>query len=194
MASAGVDGVNIHTWSGSAGKLFSFSNIRGAWSASVEPEYYGLLMFAQAAPLGSQLLSTTESNGGDVHAWAFNGPDHTLRVVLVNNSLTGSRSVLVRPPTAPGAATIERLSAPSPTATTGVTLGCQSFGAQTTNGLLQGTPCLTPLAPTGGNYGLQLPAASAVLLAIPAASGPTTPSGATTPSGSTTPTGSTAPA
>jgi hypothetical protein len=191
MAQAGVDGVNIHTWSGSAGRLFSFSDVGSGWSAMVQPEYYGLQMFAQAAPPGSQMLHTTEVGGGTVLAWAVTAPDHSVRVVLVNNSLTQSHSVLVRPPVASATATIEPLSAPAASATTGVTLGCQSFAPQTTNGLLQGTPCLTSLAPSNGRYSVQLPAASAALLTIPAPGAPTTPSGTTTTSGATTPSATT---
>ncbi len=56
LAQAGVDGVNIHTWRGSAGKLFDLHHRHQRWTASVRPEYYGMLMFARAVPPGSRLL------------------------------------------------------------------------------------------------------------------------------------------
>jgi hypothetical protein len=168
MAQAGVDGVNVHTWRGSAGKLFGFTDTAGQWSATVRPEYYGLLMFAQAAPTGSTLLRTTEVNGTGVQSWAVLAPDHSVRVVLINDSMTESRPVLVSAPRNAGPATLERLLAPSAGATSGVTLGCQSFAAQTTTGVLAGTPCTTTVRDPGGVYSVTLPAASAAMLTIPA--------------------------
>src|SRR6202034_4246644 len=55
IASGGADGVNFHTWNGSAGRLFDFDQAKGQWSSSVQPEYYGLLTFAQAVPPGSRI-------------------------------------------------------------------------------------------------------------------------------------------
>ena len=52
MARSGVDGVNIHTLPTASYKPFEFRRIRGRWLATVEPEYYALLMFEQAAPPG----------------------------------------------------------------------------------------------------------------------------------------------
>ena len=56
MARAGVDGVNVHSRPGVTNELFSFRNAKGKWSAAVNPVYYGLMMFADAAPAGSRLL------------------------------------------------------------------------------------------------------------------------------------------
>src|SRR5205807_5734988 len=55
MARIGADGVNIHTFPGAVYGLFSFAHRGGRWSAHVRPEYYGLMMFARAAPPGAQL-------------------------------------------------------------------------------------------------------------------------------------------
>jgi hypothetical protein len=167
MVRAGVDGVNVHTWRGSAGKLFGFSRVKGEWSSSVRPEYYGLLMFAQAAPRGSRPIQTTQSNGGQVQAWATLAPDQTIRLLLINESLTQGRPVLVDAPGANRRAQLESLQAPSANATSGVTLACQSFGAQTTTGMLAGAACPRTLTPSAGHYAVALPAASAALLTIP---------------------------
>ena len=59
MARVGVDGVNIHTYPHAPYELFTFTRSDGKWRGSVAPEYYGLLMFAQAAPAGAQLLRTS---------------------------------------------------------------------------------------------------------------------------------------
>jgi hypothetical protein len=168
--SDGVDGVNIHTFPGTANQLFGFTSSQGRWTATVRPEYYGLLMFAQAAPPGSKLLQIDQVRTGQTRAWATIAPDGTIRVVLINDSLTEPSSVLVSA-ARDGAATLERLVAPSASATSGITLGGQSFGAQTTTGALAGpssTVAVVPSSSTGTNsyYTVAVPAASAAMLTI----------------------------
>ena len=67
---AGVAGVNIHTFPGAHYALFSTTDTDGHWRAIVHPEYYGLLMFTQAAPPGSQLLPVSASATKAVKIWA----------------------------------------------------------------------------------------------------------------------------
>lgn len=162
----GVDGVNIHTWKGSTGKLFDMHYRHGRWVGTVEPEYYGMLMFVHAAPPGSRLLPTERPDVGPLRSWAVLAPDHSIRVVLVNDSLNHTRWVLVRPPRVGRRAEVERLEAPSAYARQGVTLGGQSFGARTATGRLRGPLRLTPLRPSDGGYTVRVPAASAVMLTI----------------------------
>ncbi len=50
LVRVGADGVNIHSYVGSPYSLFRFHDRRGAWRGLVYPEYYGMLMFARAAP------------------------------------------------------------------------------------------------------------------------------------------------
>jgi Glycosyl hydrolase family 79 C-terminal beta domain len=163
MARVGVDGVNIFSNPGASAQLFTFSTARGRWQAFVEPVYYGLLMFAQAAPPGSRLLRLTGA-GGAVEAWATGAPDGRTRVLLINQGTTGSRVLALRLPSPTGRATVERLQAPSLLAHQRVTLGGQGFGSSTTTGLLNGRPAASSLAPRRGVYVVKLPAASAVLL------------------------------
>jgi len=166
LARAGVDGVNIHTWRGSAGKLFNVRYRNGRWVGTVAPEYYGMLMFVQAAPPGSRLLSTGRANVGPVRTWAVLAPDHSVRVVLINDSLKHTRWVLVRPPAPSRQADLKRLEAPSAYARTGMTLAGQSFGARTATGVLAGAVHATVLRPVAGAYLVRLPAASAALITI----------------------------
>jgi hypothetical protein len=168
IANVGIDGVNIHTWRGSAGKLFGFSQTAGRWSASVRPEYYGLLMFKQAAPAGSRLLPTSQTIKAAVDSWATIGTDHSTRVELINYSLTNTRSVRLQLPRPTAArATLTWLRAPSASATSGVTLGCRSFAPQTFTGRLAGPACVDSLSPVSGSYTVRIPAATAVLVTIP---------------------------
>jgi len=163
-AHAGIDGVNIHTWPGAIYQLFTFKHLRSGWQALVEPEYYGLLMFAQGAPAGSRLLHASSADKA-VRAWATRARDGTIRITLINDDQAAAHRLAVGVPGAHGAASLERLLAPSAGATTGVTLGGQSL-FQTTSGRLAGPLRMTRIAPKAGNYQLSLPPASAALLTL----------------------------
>jgi hypothetical protein len=163
MAYVGVDGVNIHTYPGSTSGLFNITRDRTVWQASVEPEYYGLMMFAQAAPPGSRLLRV--SSAGALSAWATRARDGQIRLVLINPSASADETVALNASGRRAAATVERLLAPSLTATSGVSLGGQSFGANTDSGQL--SPRASSVAPRRGSYVVVVPAASAALVTLP---------------------------
>ena len=164
MARVGVDGVNIHTAPTYPDRLFVTKKVHGQWRAVVEPEYYGLLMFAQAAPAGSQLVHVSGASG-DLRAWATRDRSGTIRVVLINDDTSHSHTLAVRVPGARGAAAVERLKAHSGGATRGVTLGGKTFGAVTTTGVLPGAAPAAVL-PRAGDYDLRMPAASAAMLTL----------------------------
>ena len=167
LARAGVDGVNLHTLPNTAYELFAFSRPGGRWQAQVRPVYYGLELFAQAAPAGARLLALSR-RGADtgLSAWATRAPDHGLRVVLINKSQIRPKTVTVRLPVgAPATATVERLRAPSVRARHGVTLGGRSYGAETASGQL-GSPEMKPAPVVRGRVTLSVPAASAALLTV----------------------------
>ena len=163
MARVGVDGVNMHSYPGATYELFTFSHANGGWQALVEPEYYGMLLFAQAAPPGSRLLRV--SGSGTLKTWATRATYGTIRVVVINDG-DRARTVALQAPGHAGAATLERLQAPSITAQSGVTLAGQSFGAETATGLLAGTPQTLPVTPVGREYLFRVPAASAAMLTL----------------------------
>jgi hypothetical protein len=165
FASVGVDGVNFHMLPGSNYELFTVShNSTGAWQAFVHPEYYGLLMFAQAFPPGARLLKTT-TPAGPVKVWATQSGDGGVRVTLINKDPNAEHDVSLAVSGATAAGSLETLQAPSVSATDGVTLGGQSFGDETTTGTLP-QPSTTPLGPIAGTYTVPLPAGSAALLTL----------------------------
>jgi hypothetical protein len=166
MARVGVDGVNVHTFPGGIYQPFRLRQVNGGWRAGVSPEYYGLMMFAQAAPAGSRLLTVSGPPGAPVRSWVTRAPDATIHAVLINDSLHRPRYVALRIPGASGPAALERLRAPSVSATDGVTLGGQSFAAQSTTGLLAGPPSTAVVTPGSGEYVVRLPAASAAMLTL----------------------------
>ncbi len=175
MARSGVDGVNIHTLPTASYRPFEFRRIRGRWLATVEPEYYALLMFEQAAPPGSHMLNLTQSASTDIRSRAALAPDGDVHVVLINDSLAGEgHVVLIKPPSRASSAVLERLSAPSAAATDDVTLGGQTFGNETGTGELKGKLRTVRLKPDRrGRYLIRLPASTAAMVTfVPAATSP----------------------
>ncbi len=167
MQRVGVDGVNLHTQPGEVNELFSAERGKsGAWQSFVHPQYYGMMMFAQAAPAGAQLLRITGTTASQLRAWATRSADGHIRVVLIDKYLAQPANIKLRIPGATGPATIERLQAPHTNATSGVTLGGQSFGRETTTGKLAGPERTTSLAPAAGEYSVRMTPASAVLLTL----------------------------
>jgi Glycosyl hydrolase family 79 C-terminal beta domain len=165
LASVGVSGVNIHTFPGAGYELFKISRQGGQWRAAVSPEYYGMLMFAQATPPGSHLLSASPTGVPGVNVWATRATDGTVRVVLTNEGAR-SHELAVRTPGKFKSATVVRLTAPSPSSTGGVTLGGQSFGSETSSGRLAGPAQSASVASSDGRYEVEVPAASAAMLVL----------------------------
>ena len=165
MARVGVDGVNFHTYPKAPYELFTFKRVHGKWQGAVAPEYYGLLMFAQAAPPGASLLRLSGSLG-DVRGWATRAPGGAEHVVLINDDTAQSRTVAVKIAGATGPATLELLRSQGVSARTGVTLGGQTFGAATATGALAGRSSAATITPKNGAYAVRLPQASAALLTL----------------------------
>jgi hypothetical protein len=167
MARAGVDGVNLHTYSGAADELFSTRHAASRWHAFVAPEYYGVNLFSRAAPAGSHLLGVTETRWpGTLRAWATRTPSGRLNVVLINDSMSQEQTVNLGIPGSSATAQLQRLQAPGPRARSGVTLAGQSFGTDTTTGRPRGALHLDTLTPVDGQYAVRLPAVSAALITL----------------------------
>jgi Glycosyl hydrolase family 79 C-terminal beta domain len=163
LARVGIDGVNLHTFPGAGYELFRIAHDGGRWTAAVAPEYYGLILFAHAAPPGSTLLRVSGQAGGQIKTWATRARDGTIRVVAINKG-RNDRDLALRLPGSGRTATLQRLRGPSLTAPSGVTLGGQSFGAVTDTGELSGALDTDPVKATDGRYVVHLPAGSAALL------------------------------
>jgi hypothetical protein len=165
LARTGVDGVNIHTFQIGKYRLFGTRFDHGRWQAAVAPEYYGLLLFAQAAPPRARLLRLA-IRGTSLRAWATRATDGTIRVVLINDSAAASRVVELRGSLGSHPAAYEALVAPGLGATRRISLGQASFGVSTETGSLA-SPRRILLAPRHGVYVVRVPAASAVMLTVP---------------------------
>jgi hypothetical protein len=167
MASVGVDGVNLHNYPGATYQQFQFREAGGRWHATVEPEYYGLLLFALAAPPGSQLLAVSGQATNDLSTWATRGPDGHTRVVLINESADTSRLVAIQAATRAGSATVVRLQAPGLSAPSGVTIGGQSFAPGTDTGHLSGSSRTGSISRVSNRFRIAVPPSSAALVVVP---------------------------
>jgi hypothetical protein len=166
MARVGVHGVNMHTFPGAGYQLFDPRRVNGRWESTVAPEYYGLMLFARAAPAGSRLLAVEGAVSGDVRTWATRAADGAIRIVMVNSGGQARALSLAVTGEPVGTARLERLTAPSVRSRGGVELDGQSFGARTFTGLLAGRARSATVAPAHGRYAVALPGDSAALLVL----------------------------
>jgi Glycosyl hydrolase family 79 C-terminal beta domain len=120
-----------------------------------------MLLFADAFPPGARLLPV-HAPAGPVKVWATLDPGGRARVTLINKDARPHR-VELQLPFALGQAEVEWLRAPGAAATSGVTLGGQTFGPETATGELA-APHLAPVGQMLGSYSIELPAYSAALL------------------------------
>jgi hypothetical protein len=72
---AGVQGVNFQTVDSNLNQVIAARVSASGWRISVQPEYYGLLAFAEAAPAGSHLLRINDSGLAHLHQFAIRAPD-----------------------------------------------------------------------------------------------------------------------
>lgn len=166
MLRTGVHGVNIHTFPGAGYELFRLRRADGIWRATVSPEYYGLMLFARAAPAGSSLVAVQTRDARSPRTWATRAQDGTVRVLMVNSGRRARRVAVEVPGQRLGRARLERLAAPSVGSTTGVTLAGQSFGTTTLTGRIAGRPTDTTIPRVGGRYALRVPGGAAAMLVL----------------------------
>jgi hypothetical protein len=136
------------------------------WRVSVEPEYYGLLTFANAAPAGSRLLHISDPGLAHFYQFAVRAPDKSERIVLTNVGSV-AHIIGVAGSGTRGTGSLSLLSAKSLSATGGTTLAGQNLSSRT--GQLTGTPNLTVVRPNAkGVYAVRVPAHAATILTLSA--------------------------
>ncbi|HET9074383.1 MAG TPA: hypothetical protein VFN48_07370 [Solirubrobacteraceae bacterium] len=161
---AGVQGVNIQTIDGNLNQVFTATHSAAGWRVSTQPEYLGLLAFAQAAPGGSHLVKVAAPNRAGVYAFATRTPSGQEHVIITNT--TGSTlSEGVSVAGGHGAAAVSLLQARSLAATGGATLAGESLSTST--GELTGTAQVAQVgANRAGVYGIRVPPHSAAILTV----------------------------
>jgi hypothetical protein len=161
---AGVQGVNFQSVYGNFNQMIHARHSASGWSVSVQPEFYGLLAFADAAPAGSRLLRISNPGLAHFYQFAVRAPDASERVVLTNVG-RGARTIGVTASGTGGTGFLSLLSAKSLSATSGTTLAGRSLSSRT--GQLTGTPRLTRVRPNAnGVYAVRVPAHAAAILTL----------------------------
>ena len=159
-AAVGVAGVNVQTIARAHYTPFTVGP-----GPAVNPEYYGLLLAAQAMPAGTRMITPqATSSRGNVKVWGTLDPSGTLRLVLLNKDRRAAGEVDVHAH-GRGAGTLSRLQAPSLDARTGVSLGGATLDGST-DGRLRGGGGGERLEPDQGTYRFFLPAGSGALLTM----------------------------
>jgi hypothetical protein len=130
-----------------------------------------MLLFARAIADRARLLiaptlTAKARRNTPVHVWATADRHGHARIVVVNKSALQAGDAVITVRDSSGPATLERLTAPSLEAKTGVALGGLSVPNGTTDGLLTGAPARETVTPTGRTYRFAMPAGSAALLTV----------------------------
>jgi hypothetical protein len=159
-AETGATGVNFQTKPDTAQNLIQTVRMHSGWQAQVQPEYYGMMAFAQLTPPGSRLLRVSAMPAG-LYAWAVRTPQGKTHVVVTNVNASAT-AVAIKGGAGP--ATLEALTAGSGglNASGDVTLGGQTVSPST--GQLTGRLLTTTVRPSQGAYQITIPAASAEIV------------------------------
>ncbi len=161
-AQAGVVGVNFQTRPYTAQNLIQTNEGASGWTATVQPEYYGMLAFAQLTPPGARMLQVSTTPSG-MYAWADRTPHGQTHVVVTNVS-SQPRTAALKVAGARGSGTVEVLRAASGGlgARTGITLGGQELSPRT--GELTGTRVTASVHSGHGAYRVTVAPASAAII------------------------------
>ena len=160
LTSYGCSGVSMQTGINHLGVVSKYTPINDdlAGHYTPAPEYYGLLAFAQAAK-GEQLSLALDAGDLNLTAYATRAGSNMI-LTVINKDMSRDASVTVTGVPAKQAR-VMRLTAPSLTATTGITLG---GAAVDTNGNWNGKS--EPVKLSGGKAMLDLPSGSAALVTL----------------------------
>jgi hypothetical protein len=174
----GVDGVNVHIRARTINAAFSL-NRQGM---AAHPLLYGMMLFNRTLGPGARLAPVRVSARAQPHRasrlkiWAVRVNGGGLHVLIIDKGNRPARVELRVP--AIGAASVQRLLAPSVSSRTGVTLAGQHVGA---DGLWHGAKPNEAVWPTAHGYVITVPRMSAALvgmrLSAGAASAPQTKAG-----------------
>ncbi len=170
-ASIGVDGVNWSSnYDGGPYDLFHFTTWNNPKSGlntytlqQVNPDFYALLFFSEAAGNHAQLLPASTLTGSNVKVWAtVDGSGHH-HLVIINKEQTTSGNVQLTLPGDSSASVVTLADAGGYLATTGVTIGGQTYD-NSPDGTLQGSPERETINPVNNVWTIPINPMSAVLV------------------------------
>jgi Glycosyl hydrolase family 79 C-terminal beta domain len=156
----GVDGLNLHVRSDSLNAPFPLVGS----GVQVRPLFYGMILFARTLGPRARLLPAHVIGRRDAHVkvWAVRVAGRTMRVLVINKG-AGAANVVLRL-RGGGTATVERLLAPSVSASTGVTLAGQTLNG---NAEWRNPRAVETLSRSARGYRVTMPGASAALVSVP---------------------------
>jgi hypothetical protein len=131
---------------------------------AAQPDFFGLLLVHELE--GGQWLPVTANPTTPVWEAAVKMPSGAVRVVIVNPSPGSTAQITIQARGYAGPASVQRLTGPSLMATSGVTLGGAGVGG---DGNWRPLPD-APLISQAGSVRVDIPAATAALVTMPAAS------------------------
>jgi hypothetical protein len=157
--SVGATGVNLHLAPTQPNAAFSISRS----GLTTHPLLYGMIMFARATGPGAKLapVNTPGALSHNVKVWAVHSAHNVLKLLVLDKGAGAVNAALHLGNH--GRATIQRLIAPGPGATSGVTLAGQHLGAQ---GQWLGRRVTAQISPVNGTYTVPLPAYSGALITV----------------------------
>jgi hypothetical protein len=155
---AGVAGVNMHVR-----EAINAPFALNAAGLSPRPLLYGLVAFTRMLGPRAQLmpLAIHANRASRLKAWAVRVLGHVLHVLLIDKSAAPATVDLKLPAT--GSATVERLLAPSPKSTSGVSLAGQYLGR---DGRWSGSRKIETVAMRHHRYALRIPPFSAAIVTV----------------------------
>lgn len=167
-ASAGMLGVNFHGGSGGPYSPFTMTSSKAGISVAANPVYYGMMLFAQFIQNGAGLIAANAATApATASFYASRDSAGALRVLAINKSLTSAVTATVSFSNLSGkyqnSGSLILLLAPAVSATTGLTLGGQSYG---TDGSVVGVLSPASVPGTNGSFAWQIPPASAGLFTL----------------------------
>lgn len=162
FAKIGVDGVNWNTNdTGGPDDLFHFATGKDTFVLeSVSPSYYGLVLFSEAAGQHAQLLNTSTLSTANIKVWVTTNSLGHAHLVIINKEPSVSGNVQITLP-GYGKGTISRLTGSSYLATSGITLGGQTYDGSH-DGSLQLSPVTESVYPSNSVWTIPVSAMGAV--------------------------------
>lgn len=175
LAAIGMSGADFHSTAPLYTPYDSYYDGQ-VWRAGVNPLYYGLMLFSEAAGRGGRIMPSTHFTGykrSPTHqrVWAvYDRRKREVRVVVLNKDQGLRGPAVIRVRGARGAGRLKRLTAPNVYAkasSKAIRYAGQSFAWPTDSGALEGAEQVAKVARRrGGRFRFHMPRGSAALLTV----------------------------
>jgi len=159
LAGQGAGGVNFHGGGSGLYTPIAVTTVGGSTTITARPLYYAMLMWGAAAH-GSLVPLGVTTGRANVSAYGVLDDSGTLLVTVINKDSQFDAAMQITPGSTYSVASVMRLSAPSLTEKTAITLGGGSVAADGT----WAPSTVESVTGPGGVFSLTVPAASAAVI------------------------------